>query len=93
MCNGQNATFADIEKFRDILSKKNGRKIRPEYDSETNSKGTGFQGCGPNSDAWSDRLPPQNVEASATDVMKGLKRFLESPPRRKHHKPGVGAKT
>ena len=28
-----------------------------------------------------------------TEVMEGLKRFLESPPKRKRHKPGVGAKT
>jgi hypothetical protein len=28
-----------------------------------------------------------------TEVMEGLKRFLESPRRRKHRKHGVGAKT
>jgi hypothetical protein len=28
-----------------------------------------------------------------TEVMEGLKRFLESPPKRKHRKPGVGAKS
>jgi hypothetical protein len=28
-----------------------------------------------------------------TEVMEGLKRFLESPRKRKHRKPGIGAKT
>jgi hypothetical protein len=28
-----------------------------------------------------------------TEVMEGLKRFLESPRKRKRHQPGAGAKT
>lgn len=52
--------------------------------------------------ASSDADPIQRLErqiASAkrkgdrTEVLEGLKRFLESPQKRKHRKPDVGAKT